>query len=116
MLYGHNIKKRQLFQTLLGQIINLWWYLKVIFVDVSSFYVGHLFKAQLSVYRGEQARGKDKFYQVYDISFETGSELKDISSLGRNFLGYLFSFIFKVRLQANLSFNYSIAFLLNDCS
>lgn len=33
-----------------------------------------------------------------------------------NFLGFLFYFVFKVRLQRNLNFKCSITFLLNDCS
>lgn len=33
-----------------------------------------------------------------------------------NFLGFLFCFVFQVRLQRNLNFKCSITFLLNDCS
>lgn len=56
------------------------------------------------------------FYRVYIINFETGSNLRDINSPQGNFLRFLFYFIFKVRLQANLNFKYSITFLLNVCS
>lgn len=56
------------------------------------------------------------FYCVYVISFETGSDLKDVNSPEGNFLRFLFYFVFKVRLQTNLNFKYSIIFLLNDCS
>lgn len=45
-----------------------------------------------------------------EVIGRTGVHLKG------NFLGFLFYFIFKVRLQRNLNFKCSITFLLNDCS
>lgn len=72
------------------------------------------------MYQREQVHGKDKLHYIllllYVISFKTGSDLKDMNSPEGNFLKFLFYFVYKVRLQTNLNFKYSIIFLLNDCS